>query len=87
MREVLQDRLQDVNETWKEMEDNNDGNKITRSTQARAVRQAAKVTSFAFDQIDTFQREWLEKADCEKQSITSDKTRQMKRHPTQTHRH
>ena len=37
MREVLQDRLQDVNETWKEMENNNDGT-ITRSSQARAVR-------------------------------------------------
>ena len=84
IREVLQDRLQDVNETWKEMKDNNDGNKITRSEQARAVRQAAKVTSFAFDQIDTFQHEWQEKVDCEKQSIASDKTRQTKRHPTQT---
>jgi hypothetical protein len=83
MREVLQDRLQDVNDTWREMEDDNDGNKITRSTQARAVRQAAKVTSFALDQIDTFQQEWQEKVDCEKQSTAPDKTRQTKRHPTQ----
>ena len=84
MREVLEDRLQHVNETWKEMEDNNDGNKNTRSTQARAVRQAAKITQFAFDQIDAFQREWQEKINCEKQSIALDKTRQTKRHPTQT---
>ena len=65
------------------MEDNNDGNKITRSTQARAVRQAAKVTSFALDQTDTFQQEWQEKVNCEKQSIASDKIRQTKRHPLQ----
>ena len=37
----------------------------------------------SFDQIDTFQQEWQEKVDCEKQSITLDKTRQTKRHPTQ----
>ena len=84
LREILEDRLKDVNDTWKEMEDNNDGNKNSKSTQARAVRQAAKITQFALDQIDAFQREWQEKADCEKQSITLDKTRQTKRHSTQT---
>ena len=83
LREILEDRLKDVNDTWKEMEDNNDGNKSTRSTQARAVRQAVKITSFAMCHIDTFQQEWQEKANCEKQSVASDKIRQTRRHPPQ----
>ena len=83
LSEILEDRLQDVNDTWKEMEDNDDGNKNTRSTQARAVRQATKITSFALNQIETFQQEWQEKVDCEKQSTVPDKTRQAKKHPTQ----
>ena len=69
MRGEMQDRLQDVNETWEEMENNNDCNKTTRCTLSRAVRQAAKKTSFAFNQIYTFQQEWREKIDCEKQSV------------------
>ena len=83
MRGDLRDRLQDVHETWEEMENNNDGNKTTRCALSRAVRQAAKSTSSAFDQIDAFQQEWQEKIDCEKQSVASDKSRQTKKHPTQ----
>ena len=77
----LQDRLRDVNETWEEMENDNDGNKKSRSALSRAVRQAAKSTKSAFDQIDTFQQEWQEKIDCEKQPIAQ---RQTEKHPAQT---
>ena len=76
-------RLTDVNDTWKEMEDGNDGNKTSQSTQARAVRQAAKITQFALEQIDAFQREWQEKANCEKRPITSGKAGQTKKHSPQ----
>ena len=81
MRGDLQDRLRDVNETWEEMENDNDGNKTSRSALPRAVRQAAKSTRSAFDQIDAFQQEWQEKIDCEKQPIAQ---RQTEKHPAQT---
>ena len=41
LREILRDRLVDVNDTWREMEDSSNGNKNLQSTQARAVKQAA----------------------------------------------
>ena len=84
LREILKDRLTDVNDTWKEMEDSNDGNKNLQSTQARAVRQAAKQTQFALEQIDAFQREWQEEANCEKRPITSGKTGKTKKNSPQT---
>ena len=79
LREVLKDRLTDVNDTWKEMEDDNDGNKNSQNIQARAVKQAAKQTQFALEQINTFQREWQEEANCEKRPITSGKTGKTKK--------
>ena len=77
----LQDRLRDVNEAWEEMENDNDGNKKSRSALSRSVRQAAKSTKSASDQIDTFQQEWQEKIDCEKQPIAQ---RQTEKHTEQT---
>ena len=83
LREILRDRLMDINDTWKEMEDSNDGNKSLQSTQARAVKQAAKQTQFAFEQIDTFQREWQEETCYEKRPVNSGKTGQEKKHSPQ----
>jgi hypothetical protein len=74
----------DVNDTWKEMEDSNDGNKNLQSTQARAVKQAAKQTQFAFEQINTFQREWQEETRYGKRPVNSGKTGQEKKHSPQT---
>ena len=75
----------DVNDTWKEMEDSSNGNKSLQSTQARAVKQAAKQTQFAFEQIDAFQREWQEEAETcyEKRPVNPGRTSQDRKHPPQ----
>ena len=84
LREILEDSLQDINDTWKDMGGDDDGNKNAKSTHARAVRHATKKTKFAIEQIEAFRQEWQEKANGEKQSTTLDKTRQTKRHTPQT---
>ena len=66
LREDLQDKLNDVNETWQEMEGNNDGNKTTRNALSRAVRSVARSTTSAFRQIEEFRLEWQTNADHEK---------------------
>ena len=64
----LQDRLNDINETWKETENNNEGNKTTRSPLLRTVRSVAGSTASAFRQIEEFQQEWQARTVREKQS-------------------
>ena len=59
MRNDIQDKLSDINETWADMKNNYDGNKTTRSALSRAVRGVAKTTEWAFHQIDKFQQEWM----------------------------
>ena len=44
MREVIQDRLNDINETWEDMKNNDDCNKTTRCALSRAVRGVARTT-------------------------------------------
>ena len=85
LREILRDRLMDVNDTWKEMEDSSNGNRSLQSTQARAVKQAAKQTQFAFEQIDAFQREWQEETETcyEKRPVNPGRTSQDRKHPPQ----
>ena len=53
-----EDKLNDINDTWQEMEGNKDGNKTTRSALSRAVRGVARTTTSAFRQIEEFQLEW-----------------------------
>ena len=50
-----EDKLNDINDTWQEMEGNKDGNKTTRSALSRAVRGVARTTTSAFRQIEEFQ--------------------------------
>ena len=57
MRDDIQEKLSDINETWADMKNNDDGNKTTRSVLSRAVRGLAKTTDWAFHQIDQFQLE------------------------------
>ena len=68
LREDLQDKLNDVNETWQEMEGNNDGNKTTRSALSRAVRRVARSTTSAFCQIEELPSEWQANVDRGKRS-------------------
>ena len=57
MQDDIQEKLSDINETWADMKNNDDGNKTTRSVLSRAVRGVAKTTDWAFHQIDQFQLE------------------------------
>ena len=78
LREDLQDKLNDVNETWQEMEGNNEGNKITRNALSRAVRSVARSTASSFRQIEEFQSEWQANINREKKKSKDDPYKQPK---------
>ena len=54
MRADIIEKLRDVNETWSDMANTNNGNKITRSALSRAVRGAAKKKDHSMRLIDEF---------------------------------
>ena len=78
LRENLQDKLNDVNEKWQEMEVNNEGNKITRNALSRAVRSVVRSTVSAFRQIEDFQSEWQANINREKKKSKDDPYKQPK---------
>ena len=75
MRKDIKDRLNEINETWEDMKNNDDGNKTTRGALSRAVKGVARTTGWAFHQIEEFQQEWQAKTDCERKPVEWEKSK------------
>ena len=73
MRNDIQDKLSDINETWAYMANNGEGNQTTRSVLSRVVRSVAKTTDWAFHQIDKFQQEWMAPNEPERKPVEWEK--------------